>query len=507
MFLRRCKPEEGLGNPVDNPCLEDGKDLLKLADRLSDLTPSPDYGLDGWREQLTTLLADPELESLSGEHRLEELSLEFRRIWGLVAHSTVNHQLKSPASGRNVTFPFSNSIQFVYERVLTPAHIERRLEKSLPTVSSWESRFSVFSSGMAAILTALKTLHYFRMSYRRADEKSLRLDWFGGYYETLKLILLLHTTDIYSHHVRRFNSVLERLRSGKTDILFLEPLLYDWTQTVADPMALIEALTDRPEDRPWILIIDSTLLGCEFDLELFLTACGSHRPVLALDIRSGLKLDQSGLEFSNVGLVKICTHQDLQQPRYPTAEQFHSRMEINRSILGTALSLDEMAVLDLPVLFHPMWTQNHSRKVFDNNRRLAFALEGIEGIFARVNHPGLGPNKHLNWAESPLVVLEFHRHEDQKEHHALLLQVIAQESQARNLIFYQGASFGFRHHRCEVVVSENTFPHKNGQLRGFFKIAAGSRRGPSLEGIILLLQELAAYPSFQALRQAYPQLG
>jgi len=38
------------------------------------------------------------------------------------------------------------------------------------------------------------------------------------------------------------------------------------------------------------------------------------------------------------------------------------------------------------------------------------------------------------------------------------------------------------------------------------RVALGTRRGPSLDGVIELFQELAAYPDFGALRKAYPKI-
>ncbi|MBF0213194.1 MAG: hypothetical protein HQM00_06475 [Magnetococcales bacterium] len=361
----------------------------------------------------------------------------------------------------------------------------------------------MFSSGMASISTVIATLNYYKRRYKRADGRTLRLDWLGGYYEMQRLIALMDNSDIYCRYIDSLDTQLDRLSSGKTDILFFEPVLYDWTQTVIDPHALIQALEARPVDRPWILMVDSTLLGATFDLEALLLACGSRWPLLALELRSGVKLDQHGLEFSNIGIVKIATHPELDVSKYPSAKAFRDKLGLNRMVMGTSLSLDETAILDLPSLFHPEWARGHVQKIFDNNRELAIALTGIAGLFVRVNHPGLGPQRDSNWAESPFVVMEFHLEEDTRENHAFLLKVIDLEARSRSLTFYRGVSFGFRHHRCEVVVSVNTFPHPNGQMRGFFKVAAGARRGPSFVGMVALLRELAGYVNFQTLRQRY----
>ncbi len=95
--------------------------------------------------------------------------------------------------------------------------------------------------------------------------------------------------------------------------------------------------------------------------------------------------------------------------------------------------------------------------------------------------------------------------EDSGENHDFLLAVITHEVRQRKLVFQKGASFGFRHHRCEII-QPSSYDYPDGRSRGFFKVAMGARRGPSLDGIILLMQELAAFADFKALKLAYPQI-
>jgi len=76
--------------------------------------------------------------------------------------------------------------------------------------------------------------------------------------------------------------------------------------------------------------------------------------------------------------------------------------------------------------------------MMDNNRILAFALLELSGLFSRVNHLALGPQRGLTWATSPIVVMEFHEAEDKGENHDFLLAVIAHEVRQRKLVFQRG---------------------------------------------------------------------
>ena len=482
-------------------------DLLAIAGTLSEANPKLAENLEDWFRQVNALLAGNIADDLATEQQLEDLALDLRRQWISLANSVVEGEMRSPSSDHLPLMPVSQSRRFNYERVVHPRQAENKLKQVGPEIPGWQMEVSLFGNGLAAISAVIHAFRSFKEKYLRGDGKRLQLDMFGGYFETLCIFQLLDAADFGCQAFQDQDKVLQRFSNGTTDILFLELIAYDWEQTVIDPAALLEALKARPADRPWILVLDTTLLGPVFDPAPLLSACGERKPLLVLEIRSGLKLDQVGLEFSNVGIIRIFTHEDLDTERYPGSSEVWKELKKLRKILGSGLSYAQMAILDAPWIFHPKWMIQHSQCVLDNNRRMAIALSGIQGLFARVNHPGTGPQRDLSWAESPLVIIEFRSEEDTWENWELLLAVIAHEVRQRKLVFHIGASFGFRHHRCEVIAPEWPYLHPDGSFRGFLKIAMGARYGPSLQGVIELFQELAAFSDFQALRQAYGKLN
>ena len=504
LMTRSRKPAKSPSDHSITPCREDALSLLAMIESLTAANPKLGERFQDWRQQVDDLLAGTIKDDLDTERQLEELAMDFRLQWITLAHSLTAGVMKSPPSNHIPLLPISPSSNFLYERVLRPI-LEKRIEETVPGIPGWQTEITVFSSGMAAISAAITVLRHKKDKYRRDNTHTLQLDMFGGYFETLALIDLLDSSDLNCQSFQDEPQLLYRFGSGKTDILFLELIAYDWNQTVIDPTRLIQALAVRPSDRPWVLMLDTTLIGPIFQLEPLLMACGEKKPVLVLEIRSGLKLEQVGLEFSNVGIIKTLSPEELDDNRHVNANQFHRALAFSRGKMGTALSLSQVAILDAPWVFHPEWTLKHTQSVMDNNRLLAFALSEISGLFARVNHPALGPQSELAWAESPIVVMEFHAAEDCGENHDFLLAVITHEVRQRKLVFQKGASFGFRHHRCEII-QPSSYDYPDGGSRGFFKVAMGARRGPSLDGIILLMQELAAFADFKALKLAYPQI-
>ena len=87
------------------------------------------------------------------------------------------------------------------------------------------------------------------------------------------------------------------------------------------------------------MILDTTLIGPIFQLEHLLMACGEKKPFLVLKIRSALKLEQVGWEFSNVGIVKTLSSEEFDDNRHVNANQFHRALAFSRVKMGTSPSL------------------------------------------------------------------------------------------------------------------------------------------------------------------------
>lgn len=212
---------------------------------------------------------------------------------------------------------------------------------------------------------------------------------------------------------------------------------------------------------------------------------------------SGLKLDQAGLELANVGILSLFVPEGA--PGMPPAPRLGHYLRKMRTILGSGLTLDEVAALEAPWFLDRKSFERHCRAVFVNNAMVSACLQGIKGIFSRIVHPSLAdPQSPVPTVQAPFSVL--HLREDSLDNHGFLLAVLAAEARRRGLCFDAGSSFGFRGHRYEVIIP------RLADRKGLFKVAMGARGGPSRTGIVELMQELAACPDMQALRARYPKL-
>ncbi len=358
------------------------------------------------------------------EMRLELAARHLRRRCLQAAHAAADRCWKSPPQGQALRTAAGQAVDHGYERELHPALLERRLGAMAPAPDGWQADHLLFSSGQAALTAILLTL------------KPGRIDHVGGYFETRDLIEL--TGGDYRRHVS-LHGVPRHV-----DLLLVEPVF------CADGLHWLD-LAGLAATRPGVLVLDTTLAGATFAYRDVLAV--AEGPVVML--RSGLKLDQAGLELANVGIVSVYRRGDGRLGR---------DLRRVRGLIGAGLTLDEMAALEAPWFLDQAHAGAYASAVFASNAALAGAL-GIE----RSGH-------------APFCVL--HPDDDDPETCRALERVVEAEAKRRGLLFDRGGSFGFRGHRFEAVIPDPA------QGRPFLRIAMGARAGWSRDGIIELLARL-----------------
>lgn len=362
------------------------------------------------------------------EMRLELASRHLRRRCLEAAHAAADRCWKSPPQKQALRTAAGQAMDHGYERELQPVLLEERLAGAAPPPEGWHADHVLFSSGQAALTTIVLA---------RSDRNRLRVDHVGGYFETRDLFGLL-TADYHRH---------EGLAAAAKDTGLL----------LAEPAFCAEGLhwpdlTSLREFRPGLLVLDTTLAGATFDYRQVLEASGG--PVVML--RSGLKLDQAGLELANVGIVSLYS-------RTPVA--LGEDLRRIRGLIGAGLTLDEMAALEAPWFLDPDHAGAYARAVFESNAALARALGGDRD------------------GDAPFCVL--HLDSDDPAAYRAFERAVEAGAKQRGLLFDRGGSFGFRGHRFEAVI-----PHA-AQGRPFLRIAMGARAGWSCDGIVDLMRGLA----------------
>jgi hypothetical protein len=256
---------------------------------------------------------------------------------------------------------------------------------------------------------------------------------------------------------------MERAQTSTVDVLLGEPVQCDGQFALADPAALPRAAR--------ALLLDTTLSGPRVELAPWFAKIDG--PLVAV-FRSGLKLDQAGLELANVGIIQLFVrdHDDLGQ----RAEALRRI----RALIGSGLTLDEMAALSAPWFLDADYFRAYSNAIFANNAALAQAIGRGSKVFEDVCHPSL-----LEGATTDPVApfCTFRLRNGDPNAYRKLLAAVESAIVQKGLGVTQGGSFGFRGPRYELVEPPDGQP--------FLRVAMGFRGGESTQRFIEILRELA----------------
>ncbi|WP_422001872.1 hypothetical protein [Reyranella sp.] len=431
----------------------DLEDLLDLAERVRRAT-----GISPLTENLRTVIAGLGNDHLAQERRLEEAAFDLRRAWLTLAHRPADRSLKTPRQGDVAHVPAGPGIAFGYERDLDASVLEARGPGYAPTPAGWSGETVLFRSGQAS-LAAILQFAASRWGHRRA----LTVAHAGAYFETAALLQAWP-----SRLMRRAAE-----DAADTDIVIAEPVSCD------GGFGLCRRL---PRARR-LLVLDLTLSGPAHDPTPYLPAVAEGGIVIAY--RSGLKLDQAGLELANVGIVRVAA-----RARTGAAGEAADSLRTLRGLMGSGLTLDEVAALSAPWFMDRAYAVRYAGSVFAANRRLAAAIGAQSRVFAADSHPSLLDRP----ANAPFCALRL-REDGPASRYRRLEAILKRECARRGLLATPGGSFGFRGHRFEAIEPELGPP--------FLRLAMGWREGHSRSGLTELVAEMAAHPSFDALDRAY----
>lgn len=471
--------------------------LARMAAQIVENVPQATARLAPLRAELETMAerTDLEIESLSCEARLDQLSVDLRRCWLSIAHETADNYFKSPPLTQPKRSVMGNPLEFSYERNFQPALLEARVAALHTPKEGWQADHVIFRSGQAGLITLLTS---WLSMLRPTAETPLRLGMYGAYFETQMMLRLLQQPAFEWSQLRAAPEIESAVSTGGLDVLLLETVRYDWDLEPLDLDALLSGWKQRRGSGLSLTLLDTTLSGPFFPIDRVLeTLRRAAAPEVVVAYSSGLKLHQMGLELSNVGLVSIFTPKGSE--KVPEAVQIADYLRAMRTIHGSGLTVDETVALEAPWFGEPDSFWRHCTSVFINNALVASALDEKYGLFVRVAHPSLTHRGEQSaWAQAPFCVV--HLKDDTLDAHGLLLGVLGYEARRRGLSFVHGSSFGFRGHRYETIIP------KISEGRGLFKIAMGARSGPSRQGVLSLLREIGSYPDMASLRTAYPEV-
>lgn len=464
--------------------VSEANDLLFLAEQIESCAIRPIAGLAEWKTQVTTLLGRPTFGSLGSERALDRLARDLRTLWLGYARGAADGYQRSPTAAEQPTVTGAGTrMTYGYERELEPDVLEARCARMSESPPGWIPNHLIFSSGQAtlsAVLQAALQMH------AGQGNRPLRLLHLGSYFETQALLELFEASHITHSGIGPDGPEAALARLGDCDVLLAEAVYCDGQLRLLDLAALARAWrTSR--SRPSLVVFDTTLSGARFPLGMMLELLTGPDAPVVICLRSALKLDQAGLELANAGICSVYV------PRgaAPGSAELPETLRRIRRLTGSSLGLQDMAALEAPWFLDPLYWPRYCDAVFANNRRLALAFSPEGRLFAGISHPALRRTGEP-WCEAPFCILTLS--DPTADNYRRLSALLEHEARARNLAFAPGGSFGFRGHRFEAIVPDTP------ATPGFLRVAMGAREGPSIEGIIRLLDDLAACDTLDAFR-------
>lgn len=413
-----------------------------------------DTGTQEDAEDLRTLAMSigapmPAIDDVNDERQLEEAALELRRHCLARAHRQADPKLKSPCAGTVVRLPCGSRVSLGYERDLDVSALERRGGEDYPTPPGWRSLRVLCRSGQAALACLL------HLALSTARDGTLRTRHAGRYFETKALL------DLWPR------SVLPRAsaEARDVDLLIGEPVACSGRFEVARPEAL-------PRVRH-ALLLDATLSGPSVDLAPWFAR---HDGAIAAVFRSGLKLDQAGLELANVGIVQLMVREGSGLDPEALAE----KLRHIRGLTATGLTLDELGALSAPWFLDRDYFRRYTARLFAHNAVLARAIGRDSPVFEPDCHPSL-----VSGSAPPASFCALRLRDGDLVDHRRLLACVEREVGRRGIVATKGGSFGFRGIRYELVEPnpEDGAP--------FLRVALGFRGGAGTAAMIELFGELA----------------
>lgn len=404
------------------------------------------------REDLTSLAAragiDPHgVPNIIGGN-LDDAAFDLRRAWLAKAHRPADATLKSPCDGEVSRLPDGQSICFGYERELSARLLEERAPLCYPVPRGWQSVRILYRSGQAALSSLLHHVAH------AESPLPLTLHHAGRYFETGALL------DLWPRQVFTPSDG----SATPVDVLIGEPVHCDGQFGLSLP--------DRLPRARRALLLDTTMAGLQADIAPWLERFdGSFAAVF----RSGLKLDQAGLELANVGIVQLFVRDGASMDLAATA----AALERIRALTGTGLTLDELAALSAPWFLDRAYLEHYTGRVFANNAALARVIGTSSNLFDNRCHPSLLSSE----AVAPFCAIRLR--DGDAAAHRRLLQHVETEIGRRRLALANGGSFGFRGHRYELIEPEP----QAGQP--FLRVAMGYRGGSERDRIVDLFRELS----------------
>lgn len=259
---------------------------------------------------------------VNNEYKIRKLNKTIRRDWRQKIGKLTSPMYKSALWNTNVKDIQNFQYHYSYETLLGD---ENPFSELLGySIDGMLNKTFLFSSGMSAITN----LFYCFSSFIRCN---LNIQASLGYFETKYFFKILSSMG---------NDVSLNFDCNKnSNTFYFEPIKYDATLSITDMNSLIKSI-NTARSKIKFVIMDSTMHNKTNILKTLIKNIHDINNVVFCDVRSGLKLDQEGLELSNLGVCTIFVSKN----NIKFFEAIKRYIEQYKNLTGTNLSFHSLAL-------------------------------------------------------------------------------------------------------------------------------------------------------------------
>lgn len=360
---------------------------------------------------------------IANENLIEQFTDQLRQAILKQAFEHTYKTYKSPVFGSKKWDLNGNEVLFDYERTLEPRNLENKIYNSKKGYTGFSMLFSNGMSSLAAMYN-----YIYKMQGIDTIPRGINC---CEYFETSSLSLMNRVNNNI-----KFSASLKDIDVSAYDFFIIEPIKADFKITLVDLEHFINKIVMDQSNKLKIIIVDSSLLGKSFNTDKILKKLHHKENVIFVNLRSGLKLDQQGLELCNCGIVDFYINSKHQKISDYSKEYLTKVRNVN----GSTISYNTLCLLDNNIF---LIDDSYSNKIINNNYEFYKYLSDIklksDCFIEKIYYPY---NQKVDNSCSPYINIKLSNNIESE--YIYLVNNLKKIFKSYHLDFISRNSFGFR---------------------------------------------------------------
>jgi hypothetical protein len=220
----------------------------------------------------------------ANERKLQNKTQELRHLWLEEVGNVTSRFNRSSWEGEKPIDLFEKKVSFTYETLTNDTDVAAHYEYK---IEGFRNGTFLYPNGMQAIKGTLEAV-------QALSVEEFVIEYSAAYFETQLLFRIMESNGVN----------ISKIHNGPNhaNVFYFEPMMYDFDANLVDMDGFIQSVMESTAEMVFI-IVDSTMHGQTHLVERLNNRL-NNKVVIFIDVRSGLKLDQEGLELSNLGVAE-----------------------------------------------------------------------------------------------------------------------------------------------------------------------------------------------------------